>query len=401
MLSRFLTYVAFDTQSSEGSTALPSTPGQTILAKHLAQELTDLGAHDVYLSPDAYVYATIPASPDRAHEPALGFLAHMDTSPDASGAHVKPTRVTYTGGILPLGTSGRVLDPAVFPELNRLIGKDLIVTDGTTLLGADDKIGLAICVSLAETLLKGDAPSHPEIRLCFTPDEEIGEGTRGFDPVRFGAKRAYTIDGGDVAEVENANFNAAHAVFDVTGVSVHPGTAKSVMVNALKVAGEILTALPADEAPEHTEGREGFFHPTHIEGTVGHARLELLVRDHDAARFAARKEFLTALASRISARYPTATPTPTIEDQYFNMEEGIAKCPSLIDNAVAAIRAVGLEPKIVPIRGGTDGAALTRMGIPCPNLGTGGRNYHGECEYAIVEEMQQAFQIVLHLAVNG
>jgi len=255
VLDRFLRYVIFDTQSSETSTALPSTPGQLVLPKALADELTALGAKDVFLSSGGCVYATVPASPDRADEPALGFLAHLDTAPDASGANVHPSVVTYAGGELPLGTSGRTLNPAVFPELGHLAGKRLVVTDGTTLLGADDKLGVALCMTLAETLLAAGAPSHRKIRLCFTPDEEIGRGMRGFDPKRFGAKVAYTVDGGDVSEVETANFNAARAVFTVRGVSVHPGSAKDVMVNSLKVANEILAALPADESPERTEGR--------------------------------------------------------------------------------------------------------------------------------------------------
>ena len=400
VIERFLKYVAFDTQSSETSAELPSTPGQVVLARALADELRALGAADVHLSDGGYVYATVPASPDRADEPALGFLAHVDTSPDAPGADVKPSIVDYAGGVLPLGTSGRALDPAMFPELDRFAGKRLVVTDGTTLLGADDKLGVSLAMTLAENLLAPGAPSHREIRLCFTPDEEIGQGTRGFEPDRFGAKLAYTIDGGAVDEIENANFNAALATFTVTGVSVHPGTAKDVMVNAVKVAAEILAGLPADEAPEHTEGREGFFHPCEIQGAVGQARLECLVRDHDAAAFARRKEFLAQLAETVGARHPTAKVALEIRDQYYNMEEGIAAAPGLVENACAAVRSVGLEPKIVAIRGGTDGAALTRMGIPCPNLGTGGRNYHGECEYAVVEEVEQALKVVLFLATK-
>jgi len=400
LIDRFLNYVAFETQSSATSTLLPSTPGQLVLAEALADELTKLGAKDVFLSPAGYVYATIPSSLDRANEPALGFLAHMDTAPDASGKDVKPSVVEYKGGVLPLGSSGRALDPKMFPELTKLVGKHFVVTDGTTLLGADDKMGLALIMTLAEALLAAQAPSHRELRICFTPDEEIGEGTRGFEPERFGAKIAYTVDGGPVDEVENANFNAASAVFTVRGVSVHPGSAKDVMVNALKVAGEILAALPSAECPERTEGREGFFHPAHFEGTVGAATLKLIVRDHDRAKFASRKALLSKIATEIGAHYPEGTIDLKIKDQYYNMEEGIAQVPELIENACAAVRAVGLEPKLVAIRGGTDGAALTRMGIPCPNLGTGGRNYHGECEYAIIEESEQALKIITYLATK-
>ena len=400
LIDRFLNYVSFDTQSSETSFSLPSTPKQLVLAKALADELTALGAKDVFLSRNGYVYATVPSTPDRAEMQPLGFLAHMDTSPDASGANVRPSIVEYDGGVLPLGTSGRALDPKVFPELARLAGRHLVVTDGTTLLGADDKLGIALCMSLAETLLADGAPSHREIRLCFTPDEEVGGGTRGFEPDRFGAKIAYTVDGGPVHEVENANFNAASAVFTVKGVSVHPGYAKDSMVNALRVAGEILAALPPEECPEKTSGREGFFHPTQFEGTVGAATLKLIVRDHDVAKFAARKARLAEIASEIGARHPAGTVELAVTDQYNNMEEGIARVPELVANAQDAVRAVGLEPKLVAIRGGTDGAALTRMGIPCPNLGTGGRNFHGECEYAIIEEAEQMLEILKHIATR-
>ena len=394
VIERFLKYVSFDTQSSETSGTHPSSAGQLVLARVLAEELRGLGARDVFVSEGGYVYATIPASADRADLPALGFLAHMDTSPDASGANVKPRRVVYAGGVLPLGTSGRALDPKVFPELDRLVGKELIVTDGTTLLGADDKIGLAVLVTLAEELLGPGAPSHREIRLCFTPDEEIGEGTYGFDPVRFGAKMAYTVDGGPVDEVENANFNAAAATVVFRGVSVHPGSAKNVMVNALKLAADFVGRLPATEAPETTEGREGFYHPHALEGSVSEATLQILIRDHDAIAFAARKAFLAQLVDAVNAKDGAGTAQLTIKDQYTNMEARLKEVPELVAAAEAAVRSVGLEPKLVAIRGGTDGAHLTEMGIPCPNLGTGGRNYHGECEYAIVEEIGQAYRIV-------
>lgn len=398
LIRRFLEYVSFDTQSSEESGTHPSTPGQTILARHLASELAALGAGGVMVTDGSYVYATIPASPARTGEPALGFLAHMDTSPDASGRDVKPRRVVYDGGVLPLGGSGRVLSPDVFPELRGLAGKELIVTDGTTLLGADDKLGLAILVTLAEALLAPGAPDHREIRLCFTPDEEIGEGTHGFDPVLFGAKEAYTFDGGAVDAVENANFNAASATVLFNGVSVHPGSAKGIMVNAVKLAMEFLAAIPADEAPEHTEGREGFYHPTSIAGTASKAALEFILRDHDAAILERRKRFIADLAAEINAKYGEGRVVVKTADQYRNMEDKIAETPHLVEAAKAAVRSVGLEPRLVAIRGGTDGANLTQMGIPCPNLGTGGRNYHGECEYAIVEEAEKAYRIALYLA---
>ena len=400
VIGRFMNYVTFDTQSSGTSTASPTTPGQVVFARHLTDELKALGAKDVFLSDGAYVYATVPASPGREGEPALGFLAHLDTSSEAPGKDVKPRRVVYGGGVLPLGTSGRSLDPAVFPELKRLVGKELVVTDGTTLLGADDKLGIAILMTLAETLLKPDAPSHREIRLCFTPDEELGAGLRGFDPARFGAKAAFTVDGGNVSVIVNANFNAAQATLTFRGVSVHPGSAKNVMVNALKLAAAFVDGLPPQESPERTSGREGFYHPTSIGGTIADATLSVLIRDHDAQRFEARKRFLEQQVAAVNAKYGKGTATLTIRDQYRNMEEGLARVPGLVESAKKAVRSVGLEPHLSAARGGTDGAGLTQLGIPCPDLGTGGRNAHGECEYAIVEEVEKALKIVLWLAKN-
>lgn len=401
-IDRFLHYVTFDTQSSETSGTHPSSAGQLVLARALADELAARGARDVHLSETGYVYATIPASAGREGEPALGFLAHLDTSPAASGAHVKPARVVYAGGVLPLGSSGRTLDPAVFPELDRLVGKELIVTDGTTLLGADDKLGVAILMALAEEMLGVDAPSHRTLALCFTPDEEIGEGTDHFEPARFAAKVAFTVDGDAVDAVENANFNAAGAMVTFTGVAVHPGYAKGVMVNALKLAAAYLARLPSTEAPETTEGREGFYHPEALTGTAAQATLKFILRDHDAAKLEARKQFLARLAEKMNAVYGPGTVTVEIRDQYRNMEERLAESPGLVRSALDAVRAVGLEPRLVAIRGGTDGARLTTaFGIPCPNLGTGGRNYHGECEYAIVEEVEQATQIVRRLSCDA
>lgn len=398
LIERFLKYVMYDTQSSETSGTHPSSEGQRVLAQVLAEELEELGAKDVFVSEGAYVYATIPASAGRETEEALGFLAHMDTSPDASGKNVKPKRVVYQGGVLPLGDSGRALDPQLFPELKRLVGEELIVTDGTTLLGADDKVGVAVLMSMAEELCRAGAPSHREIRLAFTPDEEIGDGTIGFDAVRFGAKAAYTVDGGAVDEVENATFNAASATVRFKGVSVHPGSAKNVMINALRLAAGFVEALPKDEAPETTEGREGFYHPTALTGSVSEATLSLILRDHDEAKLEEKKAFLVSEVKKLNERYAREVARVELKDSYRNMEEGILKRPELLECAKEAVRSVGLEPKLVPVRGGTDGANLTQMGIPCPNLGSGGRNYHGECEYAIVSEVEKAGRIALYLA---
>ena len=398
VIDRFMKYVTYDTQSSETSGTHPSSPKEKVFAAVLADELRGLGAKDVYLSEDAYVYATVPASAGWTGGKPLGLLAHLDTSSAASGANVKPRRVRYEGGVLPLGTSGRALDPAVFPELRGLAGKELVVTDGTTLLGGDDKLGVAILMTLAEELLAANAPRHREIRICFTPDEEIGEGTRGFDVARFGAKRAFTVDGGAPNTVVTANFNAARAEYRVTGVSVHPGSAKNKMVSAIKVATEILDALPAEECPEKTAGREGFFHVTELKGGVSSATLKLIVRDHNAAHFEVRKRTLRTIAEEVRKRHPRAVVELEVADQYRNMEEKLAEVPELVESAKAAIRSVGLEPHLSACRGGTDGANLSQMGIPCPDLGTGGHNCHGECEFAVVEEVEQALRIVRYLA---
>ena len=399
-LDRFLRYVSFDTQSDATTGAHPSTPGQLVLAREVADELRALGARDVRVSDDGYAYATLPATPGREEEPALGFLAHLDTAPDAPGAGVRPRVVRYDGGFLPLGNSGRALDPAADPSLARLAGRTLVVTDGTTLLGADDKAGVAILVAAAERLLAPDAPAHGAVRLAFTPDEEINEGTRGFDLDGFGATAAFTVDGGDPAALQCSNFNAAQAVFSVRGVPAHPGTAKGAMVNAIKVATEALAALPPDECPEKTEGREGFYHPDEISGTVASARLALLVRDHDAANFERRKEELRHIARDLDAKYGAGTVALELRDQYRNMEDALRGRPGLVRAALDAIRAAGLEPYLKPVRGGTDGAHLTERGLPCPNLGTGGRRAHAETEFLVVEEMEAAVQIVLRLACN-
>ena len=400
LLSRFLRYVTFDTQASATTGTHPSTPGQLVLGRAVADELRALGAADVRTTDEGYVYAAIPASPGREAEPPLGFLAHLDTATEASGAGVRPLVVRYEGGVLPLGDSGRALDPAELPELAGLAGATLVTTDGTTLLGADDKAGVAILVTLAAELLAPDAPPHGPVRLAFTPDEEIGEGPRAFDLAGFGAAAAFTVDGGDPAAVQSANFNAAYATFAVRGAAVHPGKAKGAMVNAVRIAAEIVAALPAAESPERTEGREGFFHPETLEGSVGSARVGLLVRDFDAASFARRKERLAALARELEARHGAGSVSLEIRDQYRNMEEVLAKHPGLVEAACAAIAAEGLEPRVTGVRGGTDGATLSWRGLPCPNIGTGGHAAHGEREFLVVEQFETAFRIVRRLACD-
>ena len=374
---RMLEYVRFNTQSNDSTGRHPSTPGQLEFARHLAKELRELGVERVRVSEFAYVFGEIPPSAGCGEAPALGLVAHMDTSADAPGDNVRPQLVEYRGGVIPLGDSGRTLDPAVFPELNRLTGHTLITTDGTTLLGADDKAGIAEILTAVERVVARDLP-HGKLCIGFTPDEEIGEGPLHFDVADFGADYAYTLDGGAAGEIEFQNFNAATATFELRGRSVHPGSAKDVMINAQKVAFELDSLLPQDEVPEKTERFQGFYHLVHISGSVGNARLVYLLRDHDAASFEARKRRMREAAETLNAKYGAGTVVLTIKDQYRNMEEIIRQHPFLIEIAEDAVRSAGIEPVIVPIRGGTDGATLSFKGLPCPNLGTGGYNFHGE-----------------------
>lgn len=393
---RMLEYVRFNTQSNDSTGRHPSTPGQLEFARHLAKELRELGVERVRVSEFAYVFGEIPPSAGCGEAPALGLVAHMDTSADAPGDNVRPQLVEYRGGVIPLGDSGRTLDPAVFPELNRLTGHTLITTDGTTLLGADDKAGIAEILTAVERVAAGDLP-HGKLCIGFTPDEEIGEGPLHFDVADFGADYAYTLDGGAAGEIEFQNFNAATATFELRGRSVHPGSAKDVMINAQKVAFELDSLLPQDEVPEKTERFQGFYHLVHISGSVGNARLVYLLRDHDAASFEARKRRMREAAETLNAKYGAGTVVLTIKDQYRNMEEIIRQHPFLIEIAEDAVRSAGIEPVIVPIRGGTDGATLSFKGLPCPNLGTGGYNFHGECEFASVQEMESSVQVILNI----
>lgn len=400
-LRRFLRYVSFDTRSSAKTGTHPSTPGQLALAAAVADELRALGARGVRTSPDGYVYAAVPASPGREAEPPLGLVAHLDTSDEASGAGVKPRVVRYAGGAIALGDSGVSLDPAAMPELSELAGRTLVVTDGTTLLGADDKAGLAIVVSAAEALLAPDAPPHRGLRIAFTPDEEIGEGPLGFDAEAFGAREAYTVDGCRLDEIGCATFNAARAVFTVRGVAVHTGTAKGRMVNAARIAAQIVASLPSGESPETTDGRQGFFHVCEIAGTVAEARVELLLRDFEADGLARRKAALEALARDLRARHGEGAVALEIRDQYRNMEDVLCGRPDLVRAARDAIAAEGFEPRLEAVRGGTDGATLSWRGIPCPNIGYGGRNAHGEREFLVVEEFEAALRVVLRLAAGA
>ena len=396
---RLLKYVAVHTQSSEDSNTVPSTPCQFDLAKLLVEEMKDLGIEDAYVDEHCYVYGHIPASPGYEHAEKLGFIAHMDTSPDFSGEHVNPIITeNYDGKDFPLGTSGKILSPANFPHLSSLKGRTLITTDGTTLLGADDKAGIAEILTAVEQLLTQDI-SHGPISLGFTPDEEIGTGAHTFDVSIFNADYAYTLDGSVEGEIQYENFTAAKADFAVQGFNVHPGTSKDTMINASLLAMEINNMLPSFETPSHTECYEGFYHLTGMSGSVTNAELHYIIRDFDENLLAARKNTLTLIEKIMNEKYGSGTVTLTIADQYKNMRGHIESmnCLHLVENAKKACEAVGITPIVEPIRGGTDGAQLTYKGLPCPNLGTGGFSFHGPYEHITVEAMDLTTSMILEL----
>ena len=394
---RLLKYVKVWTTSDPESGTHPSTMRQFDLAHQLVQELKDLGLTDAHVDEHCYVYATLPATPGQESAKPLGFISHMDTTDDASGENVNPQiHPNYDGGKVVLPATGTVLDPAQFPFLTEMKGQTLITTDGSTLLGADDKAGVSEIMTMLERVITEKRP-HGKLCIGFTPDEEIGEGASLFDVEGFGAAYAYTVDGEDAGEISYENFNAAAAVVTVHGFSVHPGSAKNTMINAQNVAMEFHAALPAFSRPEHTEGREGFFHLTSMVGDVTTAKLGYIVRDHDAAKFAARKAQMEHIAACLNERYGEGTVELDIHDSYFNMLEKIQPHFHLVENARKAICAAGLEPIETPVRGGTDGATLSYMGLPCPNLGTGGFNFHGPCECITAEKMDQCTEILLNL----
>ena len=396
-IDRFLRYVTYDTQSDEHSDAIPSTAKQKVLGAALAEELAQMGLHNAHMDEYGYVYAWLPATAGCEGIPCVGLIAHMDTADDASGENVRPQiHENYDGEAVTLPATGTVLDPKVFPLLREMKGQTLITTDGSTLLGADDKAGVAEIMTALERIIAENRP-HGKLCIGFTPDEEIGEGASLFDVEGFGAAYAYTVDGEDVGEISYENFNAAAAVVTVHGFSVHPGSAKNSMINAQNVAMEFHAALPAFSRPEHTEGREGFFHLTSMQGDVTTAHLGYIVRDHDAAKFAARKAQMQHIAACLNERYGAGTVELDIKDSYYNMLEKIQPHFHLVENARKAIRAAGLEPIETPVRGGTDGATLSYMGLPCPNLGTGGFNFHGPCECITAEKMDQGVEILLNL----
>ncbi len=397
LLDRFLRYVSYPTPSDEHSETCPSTEGQRVLGRLLVDELTAMGARDAHMDADGYVYAVIPANRPERH-PVIGLIAHMDTSPDCSGEHIRAAVVPYPGGDLTLNEAqGIVLSPADYPILENHKGKHLVVTDGTTLLGADDKAGVAEIMDMAERLLRTDRP-HGEVRVAFTPDEEIGRGADRFDVAKFGCDFAYTADGGTLGELEYENFNAASASLTVHGLNIHPGSAKGKMKNALTMAMEFHAMLPAEETPERTEGYEGFFHLTEGSGTVEEAQLHYIIRDHDREKFEEKKARFLRNAEALNRKYGAGTFDAEVRDSYYNMKEKILPHMDVVQRAEAAMRKVGITPVTVPIRGGTDGARLSYMGLPCPNLCTGGENYHGRFEFIPVEDMALCADMLFELA---
>ena len=398
VMERFLNYVAVDTESVEDSTCFPSSEKQKNLAKMLVEELKSIGAENPRVDEYGYVYATIPATSDK-RVPVLGFLAHMDTSPAMSGKDVKPRVVkNYDGGRIVLNeTENIAMDADMFPSLSHNVGKDLIVTDGTTLLGADDKAGIAEIMTMAEILLSDKTIPHGTIQIAFTPDEEVGAGVDHFDVTGFGAEFAYTVDGGALGEIEYENFNAASGRLKIHGQSIHPGSAKGKMVNALLVGMEFQQMLPVAQNPAYTEGYEGFFHLDRMNGGVEEAELFYIIRDHDRQKFEEKKERFEKTAAFLNEKYGAGTVDCVVQDSYYNMKEKVEPHMFLIDNATKAMEEMGITPVITPIRGGTDGARLSFMGLPCPNLCTGGENYHGKYEYVPVQDMERIVEFLLQL----
>ena len=399
LIERFLKYVSFDTQSDDNSGVTPSTPKQMVFAQYLRSELEQLGFEEISLDENGYLFATLPANTDKP-VPTIGFIAHMDTSPDMSGENVKPRIVEkYDGKDIPLcAEENIILSPANFPELLDHVGEDLIVTDGHTLLGADDKAGIAEIVGAVAYLIAHTEIKHGDIRIGFNPDEEIGLGAHKFDVEKFGAKWAYTMDGGEVGELEFENFNAAAAKIRVKGRNVHPGYAKNKMINSLLVANEYASLLPADETPGTTEGYEGFYHLIGMEGEVENTVLSYIVRDHDREKFEARKQALLDYAAQLNEKYGEGTVTVELKDQYYNMRQQVEPLMHIIDIAFAAMQEAGVTPKVKAIRGGTDGAQLSFKGLPCPNIFAGGLNFHGRYEFVPVQSIEKAMNVVVKIA---
>lgn len=395
---RFLSYVSFTTTSDENTNLTPSTPGQMELANYIVDELKSLGMHEIELDSNGYVMATLPSNID-APIPTIGFISHLDTSPDMTAKNVKAKIVrNYDGSDIILNHEQNIiLSTKIYKDILNYIGQDIIVTDGTTLLGADDKAGLTEIISAMEYLINHPEIKHGKIRICFTPDEEIGQGADHFDVNKFGAEWAYTMDGGEIGELEFENFNAASAKITFNGRNIHPGYAKNKMVNSILIANQFVTMLPPLETPQNTEGYEGFFHLTNIEGTVEKSTLSYIIRDHDRNEFENRKKTIIQLVNNVNLKYGENTATYDINDQYYNMHEKIKPVMSIIDLAFDAMTEIGIKPKVKPIRGGTDGARLSYMGLPCPNIFAGGHNFHGRFEYVPVQSMEKATMLIVKI----
>lgn len=398
VIERFLNYIKFDTKSDESSKSCPSTEGQMIFAKELVNELKSIGLEDVTVDENGYVMATVPSNTDK-NVPTIGFISHMDTSPDMSGKDVKPQIIkNYDGTDIVLNKEKNIiLSPKDFPELKEYTGNDIITTDGTTLLGADDKSGIAEIVTACDYLIKRPEKKHGKIKICFTPDEEIGRGADKFDIERFGADFAYTVDGGKIGELEYENFNAADAKIVIHGRNVHPGSAKNKMKNAIMIGIELASMLPSEETPEHTEGYEGFYHLNNFNGDVEEAHMYYIIRDFNKENFENRKNYLLNIVDNLNKKYGVGTISIDLNDQYYNMREIIEKDMKIVDVAHKALDLAGIKADISPIRGGTDGSKLSYMGLPTPNLFTGGLNYHGKYEYIPTFAMEKAVEVILNI----
>jgi len=398
IFERFLKYIKIDTQSDEASESFPSTAKQLDLAKILRDELLQFGLKDAELDANGYVTATLPANTDKKI-PVIGFIAHMDTSPDMSGANINPQILkNYDGKDIVLNKANNlILSTAEFPESLEYKGQTLITTDGTTLLGADDKAGITEIMTMVDYLIKHPEIKHGTIKIGFTPDEEVGRGVDKFDVKKFGAEFAYTLDGGGVGELEYENFNAAHAKINIQGRNIHPGYAKDKMINAMLIAMELNGLLPINERPEFTVDYEGFYHLIKMEGSVENASIQYIIRDHDRKKFEDKKELIKAVVDFINRKYRANTATLELKDQYFNMREMVEPVYHVVATAQKAMEMVGVVPKVVPIRGGTDGARLSYMGLPCPNIFAGGHNFHGKMEYVPLESMKKAVDVILKI----
>ncbi len=398
LVERFLKYISFDTQSSEETHVTPSTPGQMVFANYLKEELESLGLEEISLDENGYLFATLPANTNRSL-PVIGFIAHMDTSPDMSGKHVSPRIVrNYDGTDVTLCSDENIiLSPTQFPELLQHKGEDLIVTDGRTLLGADDKAGIAEIISAIAYLKEHPEIEHGKIRIGFNPDEEIGLGAHKFDVERFGCDWAYTMDGGEVGELEFENFNAASAKITFKGRNVHPGYAKNKMINSLRIANRFVSLLPAHEAPEHTEKYEGFYHLISMNGDVEQTTVTYIIRDHDRDKFEKRKQEIERLVKLVNEEYGESIATLELHDQYYNMREKIEPVMHIIEIAFQAMKDSGIEPHIKAIRGGTDGAQLSFKGLPCPNIFAGGLNFHGRYEFVPIQSMEKAMNVIIKI----